>query len=105
MVEVAGRKVEALRARGFQHAAVYDPPGVGGTHMMYVVPLGDKLSEYDLPANPTASPRPLAALNVMKKVGSWLFGAGILGAVLHYLTVGPETAPNADNDNSPIVDR
>ncbi len=58
--------------------------------MMYVVPHGDRLAEYDLPENPVASPGPLQTLSVLKKVGSFLFGFGLLAAALHYLGIGPE---------------
>jgi len=90
MLVAADRKVAGLRDRGFAQAAVYDPPGVGGTHMMYVVPHGDRLNEYRLPENPVASPGPLATLAVVKKVGASLFGFGLLATALHFLGVGPE---------------
>lgn len=90
MLALGERKVDALHERGLEQAAVYNPAGVGGTHMMYVVPHGDRLDDYDLPENPTASPTPVAALGVLKKVGGYLFGFGLLSAAVHYLTVGPE---------------
>lgn len=90
MVAIGERKVEALRERGLAHATLYNPAGVGGTHMMYVVPHGDRLGDYHLPEDPTASPGPLQALGVLKKVGGFLFGFGLLSAALHYLAVGPE---------------
>ena len=96
MLSLADRKVEGLHGRGFDHAALYDPAGVGGTHMMYVVPHGDRLADYALPENPVASPAPLVVLGVMKKMGSWLFGFGLLGAALHYLRLGPEAPEESD---------
>ena len=90
MVDLAERKVERLKERGYDSAAVYDPEGVGGVHMMYVVPHGDRLADYDLPENPTASPGPLQSLSLVKGIGSWLFGFGILATLLHYLGVGPD---------------
>lgn len=91
MVSLAERKVETLKTRGFDEAMVYNPAGVGGTHMMYVIPHGDRLADYELPASPVASPGPLAGLGLVKKVGSYLFGFGLLTAVLHFLAVGPES--------------
>jgi formate dehydrogenase iron-sulfur subunit len=91
MLLLAEQKVERLRARGFEHAAVYDPPGVGGTHMMYVVPHGDRLHEYDLPAEPVASAGALSALGALRKLGAPALGLGVLAAGLHYLAFGPET--------------
>jgi formate dehydrogenase iron-sulfur subunit len=95
MLALAEQKVEGLKQRGLANAVVYNPAGVGGTHMMYVVPHGDQLDGYHLPADPVASPGPFQGLSVLKQVGSYLFGAGLLATVLHYLGVGPE-APDED---------
>lgn len=90
MLLLAKEKVETLNARGFANAMLYDPAGVGGTHMMYVVPHGNRLADYRLPSDPVAAPGPIAALGTVKKLGSYLFGFGLLSAALHYLGVGPE---------------
>ena len=91
MLAQADKKVETLRKRGYDQAAVYNPGGVGGTHMMYVVPHGDRLADYSLPAHPVASPGPLRGLNVLQRIGSYLFGAGVISALAHFLAVGPES--------------
>ena len=45
-----------LKSRGFENAGLYDPPGVGGTHVMYVLHHADKPSIYaGLPDNPHIS--------------------------------------------------
>ncbi len=90
MLALAGEKVTGLRSRGFDRAMLYNPAGVGGTHMMYVVPFGDRLADYELPHDPVANPGTLQALHVAKKVGSALFGLGLIAALLHYLGAGPE---------------
>lgn len=100
MLALAQERVRRLVQRGSTSAAVYDPPGVGGTHMMYVVPNGDRLRDYDLPDNPQARPVALRGLTAFKEVGGWLFGAGLLTALLHYLRVGPET-PFESSETSP----
>ncbi len=99
MHSLAAHKVDLMKSRGYEKAAVYDPASVGGTHMMYVLPHGDRLADYALPANPIASPGPLAALNVVKRVGSYLFGLGILSTALHFLAFGPEE-PEEENSGS-----
>ena len=43
------------KERGFSHATVYDPPGVFGTHVFYVLPHSDRPDAYGLP-KPTVSP-------------------------------------------------
>lgn len=99
MLTLAGQKVEALKARGLGQATVYDPQGVGGTHMMYVVPHGDHLEDYHLPADPVASPGSLWALHGAKVAGSWLVGLGAVATLLHFLRVGPEK-PNDDGGSN-----
>ncbi|SQI24876.1 formate dehydrogenase, nitrate-inducible,iron-sulfur subunit [Salmonella enterica subsp. arizonae] len=37
MLELGEQRVEKLKARGFEHAGIYNPQGVGGTHVMYVL--------------------------------------------------------------------
>jgi len=96
MLTLAERKVEGLRARGFQNAALYDPEGVGGTHMMYVVPHGDRLEDYELPDDPTATPSALSTLYGLKKLGAPALAMGLLAAGLHYLGFGPE-APDEES--------
>ena len=91
MLALADKKLETLRKRGYEHAAVYNPGGVGGTHMMYVVPHGDRLADYSLPAHPVASPGPLRGLNMLQRLGAYLFGAGVISALAHFLAVGPES--------------
>ena len=98
MQTLAAKKVEGLKGRGYENATLYDPPGVGGTHMMYVVPHGDQLEEYDLPSDPTASPGALAALVGLKRLGAGAFGLGLLATALHYLGFGPQEPAAEDED-------
>ena len=58
--------------------------------MMYVVPHGDRLADYSLPSDPTASPAPMTGLMFMKRIGAWMMGFGVLGALVHFLRYGPE---------------
>ncbi|MDB5979514.1 MAG: formate dehydrogenase alpha subunit, partial [Pseudomonas sp.] len=37
MKEHAAERIVDLKSRGFEHAGLYDPSGVGGTHVMYVL--------------------------------------------------------------------
>ena len=65
--------------------------------MMYVVPHGDQLDEYDLPADATASPGALATLYGLRQFGASALGIGILATALHYLGFGPqEPEPEAE---------
>jgi len=50
MVKRGDKRVGDLKERGYQQAGLYNPAGVGGTHVMYVLQHADKPSLYnDLP--------------------------------------------------------
>jgi len=48
MTNWAGERIVDLKSRGFENAGLYDPPGVGGTHVMYVLHHADRLSSQQL---------------------------------------------------------
>src|SRR3974390_3177715 len=57
MTKHAEGRIADLKSRGFENAGLYDPPGVGGTHVMYVLHHADKPEIYaGLPENPRISP-------------------------------------------------
>ena len=88
MLAAAGKRVDQLRANGFPQAAVYDPPGVGGTAVVSVLAFGDRPDLYGLPADPTIP----AAVRVWKGPLKWVGNLAILGglfaAAVHYLRFG-----------------
>jgi len=56
MLDHAQTRLTDLKSRGFRNAGIYDPPGVGGTHVMYVLHHADQPQLYaNLPANPRIS--------------------------------------------------
>ncbi|MGX1790469.1 formate dehydrogenase subunit beta [Bosea sp. NPDC055332] len=56
MLDYAQTRLTDLRSRGFKNAGIYDPPGVGGTHVMYVLQHADQPQLYaGLPQNPRIS--------------------------------------------------
>src|SRR5918992_1338899 len=77
MLEVANKRVAQLQANGFANAAVYDPPGVGGTSVVTVLAHGDRPELYGLPANPTV---PLA-VSFWKGPLKWLGNVAMLGGL------------------------
>jgi len=90
MLEFGAGRVADLNERGFAQAAVYDPQGVGGTHVMYVLQHGDKPELYaGLPKNPSISP----LVWLWKSAAKPLAVAAMVGAVFagffHYMKVGP----------------
>ena len=56
MIFHAEERIVDLKERGYQNAGLYDPPGVGGTHVMYVLQHADRPQLYDLPKDPQISP-------------------------------------------------
>ena len=89
MVDYGERRAGELRERGFRKAGLYDPQGVGGTHVMYVMKHADRTELVDLPQDPTISPM----VSLWKGVAKPLAVAGMVGALFagffHYMKVGP----------------
>jgi len=76
---------------GFEKAGVYDPSGVGGTHVMYVLHDATQPELYGgLPANPRI---PLAVKlwkTPLKWIGNLAMLGGVIGVAWHYLRFGPK---------------
>jgi formate dehydrogenase iron-sulfur subunit len=97
MKDLAAERVHELRERGFEQASIYDPAGVGGTHVLYVLPHGDP-GLYRLPAKPEVSP--LVALwrsGVAKTLGVVTMLAVVVGGIFHYMKVGPLEVDERDD--------
>jgi formate dehydrogenase iron-sulfur subunit len=90
MTAWAGERIVDLKSRGFADAGLYDPPGVGGTHVMYVLHHADRPSLYaGLPDKPRISP----LVGIWKGILKPLALAGIaftaLAGFFHWVVVGP----------------
>ena len=89
MVTYGDKRAGELKERGFQNAGLYNPAGVGGTHVMYVLKHADQPELEKLPRNPSISP----AVSLWKGVAKPLAVAGMIGAAVvgffHYMKVGP----------------
>src|SRR5580698_11192359 len=97
----AGERVKDLQSRGFTNAGLYDPPGVGGTHVMYVLQHADKPEIYaDLPNNPRISPLVVFWKGLTKYAGMAAMGAFAAVGVMHYLVSGPNKVQPKDEDNA-----
>ena len=95
MVLYGKEKVGKLKERGFDDALLYDPEGVKGVHMMYVVPRGQMLEDYGLPEEPTVSGGVsfIPMMSALRKVGSTAMWAGLLGSALFFLRRGRRFPP------------
>jgi len=103
MLDYGAERVADLKERGFAQAGVYDPPGVGGTHVVYVLQHADKPALYHgLPADPSISPW----VSLWKGAAKPLAVAAMIGAAVagffHYIKVGPvEADGDADEPKPP----
>ena len=91
MLALANKRAAQLqRETSHKNAGVYDPSGVGGTHVIYVLHDKDKTDDYHLPANPTVP----FFVKLWKGPLKWLGGFGmLLGAAAlfgHYVRYGPK---------------
>jgi formate dehydrogenase iron-sulfur subunit len=89
MIHHAEERVVDLKSRGYQNAGLYDPPGVGGTHVMYVMQHADKPALYGLPSDPKISPLVTLWKGVGKPLALLALGLAAVGSFFHYLKVGP----------------
>jgi formate dehydrogenase iron-sulfur subunit len=97
----ADKRVADLKGRGFSEAGIYDPPGVGGTHVFYVLPFNDKPSRYSgLPDNPRISPVVELWKGVTKYAGLAVLGLAAVGAAVHHAVAGPNRVSREDEDNA-----
>jgi len=90
MLHHAEERIVDLRSRGFDKAGIYNPQGVGGTHVMYVLQHADRPEIYNsLPRDPSISAMVSLWKDGAKPLATLALGLGVLGAALHYVTKGP----------------
>lgn len=90
MTELAARRVEDLKSRGYENAGLYDPAGVGGTHVMYVLHHADKPELYSgLRKDPSISSLVSLWKGVTKPLATLAMASVVLGSLFHYVTKGP----------------
>ena len=101
MKDHAAERIDDLKERGFANAGLYDPAGVGGTHVMYVLQHADKPALYNgLPEATRRSARWSACGR------AWPSRCALAGVALtalagffHYTRVGPnETSDDEEAD-------
>jgi formate dehydrogenase beta subunit len=101
ILDAAAARVEALRAEGAEHAGVYNPEGVGGTNVIYVLRDADRPEAYGLPRDPRVPWAVRLWQGPVKWLGSLLLAATACGAFLHYLRFGPKCRPSTVADDEP----
>jgi formate dehydrogenase iron-sulfur subunit len=90
MHEYAAERIVDLKDRGYDQAGVYDPQGVGGTHVMYVLQHADKPELY---SGLRKDPKISAWVSFWKGAAKPIAVAAMIGAAVtsffHYAKFGP----------------
>jgi formate dehydrogenase iron-sulfur subunit len=92
----AEERIVDLKSRGFAEAGLYDPSGVGGTHVMYVLHHADQPGLYSgLAARPHVSPMVRLWKGATKPLALGALAFAALAGFLNYVRTGPqETEPD-----------
>ncbi len=86
----AAGRIADLRERGFANAGLYDPPGVDGTHVMYVLHHADRPELYNgLPREPSIGAMVSLWKGAAKPLASLALALAAVGAFFHYVIKGP----------------
>jgi formate dehydrogenase beta subunit len=102
MKDLAETRATQLRDNfGFEKAGVYDPPGVGGTGVIYVLHDATNPEAYGgLPKDPHIPWVVRFWKGPAKWIGNLAMLGGIVGVTLHYLRFGPKQTDAAKHDDS-----
>jgi formate dehydrogenase iron-sulfur subunit len=99
MQQHAAERIEDLKSRGFENAGLYDPSGVGGTHVMYVLHHADQPQLYNgLPENPRISPTVKLWKGFSKPAALAVMAFTALAGFFHFVRVGPNEVSTHDED-------
>ena len=86
----AADRIVDLQSRGFDQAGLYDPQGVGGTNVMYVLHHADKPELYsNLPKDPQISPMVSLWKGIAKPFGVATMALAAFAGFIHYIRRGP----------------
>ncbi len=106
MTALAAERVEDLKSRGDDNAGLYDPQGVGGTHVMYVLHHADKPGIYnDLPEDPQIAGVVKSWKGPTKTAGLAAIGLAAIGSVAMGLFSRVSVEPEDERHAEDLVDR
>jgi formate dehydrogenase iron-sulfur subunit len=101
MIDHAQGRIADLKSRGYDQAGLYNPAGVGGTHVMYVLHHADRPELYSgLPANPSISALVEAWKGPLKPLSMVAMGMALLAGLFHFVTRGPNEVSEEDEENA-----
>ena len=90
LLQKAKDRSQELQDDGMKTAGVYNPVGVGGTNVMYVLAHADRPEAYGLPKDPKIPWAVWFWKSPLKWLGNLILIGGILGTFVHYLRYGPK---------------
>ena len=98
MKDLAEKRAKQLKDDyGFANAGVYDPPGVGGTGVIYVLHDATQPELYGgLPSNPKIPLSVRLWKHPLKWLGNLAIAGGLIGLFVHYLRFGPKAREEED---------
>ncbi|MFC4963122.1 formate dehydrogenase subunit beta [Alcaligenes sp. GCM10023179] len=100
MKDLALSRIEDLNERGYENAGLYDPQGVGGTHVMYVLQHADDPQRYaGLPKDPHISSVVGGWKDVLKPAATVAGAVAVAGMAAHFIGVGPNSV-NEDHEDT-----
>lgn len=101
MKQHAEARIADLKSRGYINAGLYDPPGVGGTHVMYVLHHADKPEIYaGLPNNPRISRIVEIWKGATKYAGLGVIAAFATMGFLHHIINGPNRVSREEENRA-----
>ncbi|MBS0374462.1 MAG: formate dehydrogenase subunit beta [Proteobacteria bacterium] len=93
----AAERIVDLKSRGYEQAGLYDPAGVGGTHVMYVLHHADQPALYSgLPVAPRVSPVVRLWKGAAKPLALGAIALAAIAGLLNYVRVGAKEVDPAD---------
>jgi formate dehydrogenase iron-sulfur subunit len=97
----AAERVEDLKSRGFQNAGLYDPAGVSGTHVMYVLHHADQPQLYNnLPLDPQISSTVRLWKGFVKPLAVAAMVMSAVAGFFHYIGIGPNETDEGDEEQA-----
>jgi formate dehydrogenase iron-sulfur subunit len=93
-------RIADLKERGYDNAGLYDPQGVGGTHVMYVLQHADQPGLYaGLPKDPNISVMVSLWKGATKPLMTFGLGLVALAGFFHFVTAGPKEVEEEETES------
>jgi formate dehydrogenase iron-sulfur subunit len=93
MLQIGATRVKQLQENGFPNAALYDPPGVGGTGVVTVLAHGDHPEWYQLSKDPHIPWAVGITKSLLRPLGLVAVFGSVVGTFGHFLGYGPKEVP------------